>query len=445
MKSLRTHLGAAALVAAALGLGGIEMASAQPQPPGAAPAGAAPGARAGGGQRGGGGGARPQLPPLGDGPWDYQTEKQKIHVTVVTKGLDHPWGMAFLPDGGMLVTERPGRLRLVKKDGTLDPTPIGGLPKMRAAILGGLMDIALHPQFARNHWVYFTYSKPDKDKDFIATTAVARGKYDGGAMLTDVQDIFVADSWYGSEEAGKNNRCCGQGPADGSYGSRIAFDKAGFLFVTIGDRNWGEKAQDPTSHMGKIVRIKDDGSVPKDNPFVGKEGYKPDIWTLGHRNPLGLVFNSKGELWESEFGPRGGDEVNKIEKGKNYGWILVTNGWHYDRDAKDDTKRGGDLGKNNVPGMTDPVLYFVPSINPGNLVFVDSKKFPEWRGNMLMATMTRSLLRATFDKDGKPTGQEKMLTDLNQRLRDVRQGPDGLLYVLTDETAGAMLKIEPAK
>jgi len=338
----------------------------------------------------------------------------------------------------MLVTERPGRLRVVRKNGALDPTPIGGLPKIRAAVIGGLLDVALHPQFARNRLVYFSYSKPDAQNEALATTAVARGKWDGGSTLTEVKDIFVADSWYSGEIAGKNNRCCGQGPADGSYGSRIVFDKNGFLFITIGDRNWGEKAQDPSSHMGKIVRVRDDGSIPKDNPFVGKEGYKPDLWTIGHRNPLGLTIHPvTGELWETEFGPRGGDEVNKIEKGKNYGWILVTEGEHYNGEP---TK----LGKHGVAGMVDPVLFWVPSINPGNLAFYEAKKFPDWRGDMLMATMTRSLVRATFDKSGKPTGQEKMLTELGQRLRDVRVGPDGLVYLLTDETGGAMLRIEPA-
>jgi glucose/arabinose dehydrogenase len=339
----------------------------------------------------------------------------------------------------MLVTERPGRLRVVRKNGALDPTPIGGLPKIRAAVIGGLLDVALHPQFARNRLVYFAYSKPDAQNEALATTAVARGKWDGGSTLTEVKDIFVADSWYSGEIAGKNNRCCGQGPADGSYGSRIVFDKNGFLFITIGDRNWGEKAQDPSSHLGKIVRVRDDGSIPKDNPFVGKEGYKPDLWTIGHRNPLGLTIHpATGELWESEFGPRGGDEVNKIDKGKNYGWILVTEGEHYNGEP---TK----LGKHGVSGMVDPILFWVPSINPGNLAFYEAKQFPAWRGDMLMATMTRSLVRATFDKSGKPTGQEKMLTELGQRLRDVRVGPDGLVYVLTDETGGAMLKIAPAK
>jgi len=444
VKTLRSTVeGAALLAAVCVALGSARSASAQPAGAAAAPAqapagGAAPAPRPQGAQ-GGAGGGRPQTPALGDGPWDYATEKEHIHVSVVTKGLDHPWGMVFLPNGDMLVTERPGRLRVVHKNGSLDPTPIAGLPKIRAAVIGGLLDVTLHPKFAQNRLVYFSYSKPDAQDETLATTAVARARWDGGSTLTEVKDIFVADSWYNGQMAGKNNRCCGQGPSDGSYGSRIVFDKDGFLFITIGDRNWGERAQDPSVHFGKIVRVRDDGSVPKDNPFVGKEGYKPDIWTLGHRNPLGLTIDQlTGQLWESEFGPRGGDEVNKIEKGKNYGWILVTEGQHYNNDPVK-------LGNHGVASMQDPVLFWVPSINPGNLVFYSGKKFPAWKGDMLMATMTRSLLRATFDKSGKPTGQEKMLTDLGQRLRDVRQGPDGLVYVLTDETAGAMLKIEPGK
>lgn len=375
--------------------------------------------------------------PLGDGPWEFQTEKQKIRVRVVTKGLDHPWGMAFLPNGDVLVTERQGRLRVVR-NGVLDPTPIAGLPKIRAAVIGGLLDVALHPRFAENRLVYFSHSKPDAQQEHLATTAVARARWDGGPALTDVRDIFVADAWYSSDIAGKNDRCCGQGPADGSYGSRIAFDRDGFLYVTLGDRNWGEKAQDPSSHMGKIVRLRDDGSVPADNPFVGREGYKPDLYTLGHRNPLGLTVHPvTGEIWSTEFGPRGGDELNRIQAGKNYGWILVSEGTHYNDEP-------AARGKNGVPGFEDPVLFWTPSINPGNLVFVASDKFPGWRGDMLMAAMSRSLVRASFDAFGKPVAQERLLTELGQRLRDVREGPDGFIYVLTDETTGAMLKIEPA-
>jgi len=244
--------------------------------------------------------ARPgPVDTLGAGPWDLKSELAGIHVTVVTKGLDHPWGMAFVPGGDILVTERPGRLRVIRK-GVLDPTPIGPLPPIRAAVLGGLMDITLHPDFARNRLIYFVYSKPGAEEPAKATTAVARARWDGGSTLTDVKDIFIAEPWFGGKDAPKG--CCGQGPSDGSYGSRMVFDKAGFLFVTLGDRNYGEKAQDPSSDWGKIVRLKDDGRVPSDNPFVGKAGYRPEIYTIGHRNPLGLTIDpATGELWSTEF------------------------------------------------------------------------------------------------------------------------------------------------
>ncbi|MDB5688303.1 MAG: hypothetical protein JWL91_179 [Sphingomonas bacterium] len=378
--------------------------------------------------------SRPPVMLLGDGPWDEATERQKIHVSVVTKGLDHPWAIAFVPGGDMLVTERDGRLRVIR-GGVLDPTPIAGLPDILRGGLGGLMDIALHPNFARNRLVYMTYSKPGATVRDESTLAVVRARWDGGATLTDVRDIFVADAWYGAAPLPK--RCCGQGPASGSYGSRIAFDRKGYLYITSGDRNYGERVQDPSNHFGKILRLKDDGSVPKDNPFVGKPGYKPEIWTIGHRNPLGLFFHPKtGELWETEFGPRGGDELNRIERGRNYGWIDVTQGAHYNGEPAKSVK--------GVAGMADPVLTWAPSINPGNLIFYTGNRFPGWKGDMLMPTMTRSLLRVTFN--GKsPAGQERMLTGLKQRLRDIRVGPDGNLYVLTDEAAGAVLRIQPGK
>ena len=379
---------------------------------------------------------RPRAEPLGDGPWELDTELGPIRVSVVSQDLERPWGMAFLPNGDMLVTERPGRLRVIR-DGVLDPVPIAGLPAIRAALIGGLLDIALHPDFDQNRLIYFAYAKPDPGEPALATLAVARARWDGGATLADVEDVFVADAWHSAAIAGSIERCCGQGPADGSHGGRIVFDADGLLYITSGDRNWGEKAQDPSSHLGKIVRIRDDGTVPADNPFLGRDGYKPGLYTLGHRNPLGLTIHPvTGELWSTEFGPRGGDELNRIEAGKNYGWILVSEGAHYNEEPTA-------LGASSVPGMQDPVLYWVPAINPGNLVFYAGEPFPAWRGNLLIATMSRSLLRASFDAAGHPVAQERMLTELGQRLRDVRQGPDGLVYVLTDETAGAMLRIEP--
>ena len=379
-------------------------------------------------------GRAPAVDTLGDGPWDLKTEQGMVHVSVVTKGLDHPWGMAFIPGGDILVTERAGRLRVVRK-GVLDPMPLGPLPEIRARSLGGLLDIALHPNFAQNHWIYFTYVKPGAEDPAHATTAVGRARWDGGSTLTDVKDIFVADAWFGGNGAPKG--CCGQGPADGnSHGSRLLFDRAGYLYVTSGDRNYGELAQDPSTDIGKILRIRDDGTIPPDNPFVGKAGYKPEIYTIGNRNPLGLALHPvTGEVWESEFGPRGGDEVNLIKPGKNYGWIIVTKGEHYN----------GEPSEKSHAGMEDPVLHWEPSINPGNLIFYNGTKFPQWKGNLIMGTMSRSVLRATFDDKGNPTGQERMLTELKQRFRDTREGPDGFIYLLTDETFGALLKLEPGK
>jgi aldose sugar dehydrogenase len=427
MRLIGSRIVASAVAAVSLVLIGSVFIQAQESE--ADPARAAPPQRAGGGAFG-------APPPLGDGPWELETEKGPVRVTVVTKDLERPWALVFLPDGNMLLTERPGRLR-VMRDGVLDPRPIEGLPAIRAAVIGGLLDLALHPDFEQNGLVYFAYSKPDTEEPSLATLAVARARWDGGYALEDLEDVFVADAWYSPQIAGSNDRCCGQGPADGSYGSRIIFDDDGYLYITVGDRNWGERAQDPSTHLGKIVRIHDDGRVPEDNPFMDEEGYLPDIWTLGHRNPLGLTIHPETrELWSTEFGPRGGDELNLIERGKNYGWMLVTSGAHYDGTPQA-------LGTDSVPGMEDPVLAWTPAINPGNLLFYYGERFPEWRGDMLMAAMSRTLLRASFDHAGNPTGEERMLTELGQRFRDVRLGPDGYIYLLTDETAGAMLRIEP--
>ena len=415
-------------MAAAVGLFAYGAAAAQDAPPAAAPAASAPAPAA---RR-----APPPEPPLAEGPWDLQTEKGKIHVAVVTRGLERPWAMAWLPNGDMLVTERPGRLRIVRK-GVLDPNPIGGLPPIYASGLGGLMDVALHPNYAKNHLIYFTYTKEDPNLKDQSTLVLGRAKWDGGPALTDFKELFVADMWYGHPPLPV--RCCGQGPATGSYGSRLQFDKSGHLFMTSGDRNYGEMVHDQSNDWGKLYRFNDDGSIPKDNPFVGMAGHKPEIWTTGHRNGEGLFFdNTTGKLWESEFGPRGGDEVNLIEKGKNYGWIEVTQGAHYNGEPA--------KGIKNVPGVVDPILTWpAPSTNPGNLVIYHAAKLPFWNGDLLMGTMSRSVLRASFDAQGNVTGQERFLTELKQRFRDTRVGPDGLVYLLTDEPEGALLRIEPAK
>ena len=418
-----------AVAAGLMAYGGA--ASAQNAPAAAAPA-AAPAAAAPAARR-----APPPEPELGAGPWDLPSAKGMVHVSVVTKGLERPWGMVWLANGDMLVTERAGRLRVIRK-GVLDPTPIAGLPKIYASGLGGLMDIALHPNYAKNHLIYFTYTKEDPNLKDQSTVVLGRAKWDGGPALTDVTELFVADMWYGAQKP-LPTRCCGQGPATGSYGSRIQFDKAGYLFMTSGDRNFGEMVHDQTNDFGKLYRFNDDGSIPKDNPFYGMAGHKPEIWTTGHRNGEGLFYdNATGKLWESEFGPRGGDEVNIIEKGKNYGWIEVTQGAHYNGEAA--------KGIKNVPGVVDPILTWpAPSTNPGNLIIYHGNQFPQWKGDLLMGTMSRSLLRASFDAQGNVTGQERFLTELKQRFRDTRVGPDGNLYLLTDEPDGALLKVEPAK
>ena len=389
--------------------------------------------------RGGGRGPAP-TDTLGTGPWDLGTGRGRVHVDVVTKGIDHPWGIAFLPDGGMLVTERPGRLRVVKTGG-LDPTPIGPLPQMLATGLGGLLDVALHPRFAENRLIYLAYSKPGQGQG-NATTAVFRARWDGGTTLTAGRDILVADAYHGGPGTGPGSGDGSLGPASGSYGSRLVFDRNGFLFVTLGDRNIPPKAQDPGSHIGKILRLRDDGSVPPDNPFAGRTGYKPEIYSLGHRNPLGLAINPiTNEMWSTEQGPQGGDELNLIQAGKNYGWPRVSLGRNYD---------GTRVGEGfSAAGYEEPVVYWVPAIAISGLTFYSGDKFPQFKGHAFVGGMRNNtgqhIQRVQFNAQGLPTGRELMLQDLRQRIREVKQGPDGFLYALTDETFGAVLRIEPPR
>ena len=364
----------------------------------------------------------PPPPPL---PQTFFTSETPIRVTPVVTGLSHPWSLAFLPDGNILVTERQGRLRIIRK-GVLDPQPIAGVPAVRAVALSGLLDVALHPRFAENRLLYLAYSKAREDN--LTTTALARARFDGTALM-DVKDIFVANNWTKSTT---------------NYGGRIAFDRAGFLYLTVGERQEHERAQNGNDHGGKVLRLRDDGSVPPDNPFVGKAGYQPEIYSLGHRSPQGLAVHPEtGAVWENEHGPLGGDELNIVLPGRNYGWPLVTFGTWYDGEKVSDATARADL--------EPPFVYWVPSIAISGLAFYTGDRFPAWKGNVFVGAMfegrtrgTGHLQRITINEKGRPIQREPILTELRQRIRDVRQGPDGLLYVLTDEDNGALLRIEPA-
>jgi glucose/arabinose dehydrogenase len=359
------------------------------------------------------------LSPSPAGAQTIKTQEHAVRVVRVTEGLDHPWGLAFLPDGRMLVTERPGRLRIVGKDGRLDPQPVSGLPQIAATGQGGLLDVALHPRFADNGLVYFSFTARG---DTGVGTEVARGKLSGN-RLEAVQVIFR------------------QAPKGGSgvhFGSRLVFDRDGYLFVTLGERGERERAQKPDDHAGSVIRLHDDGRVPKDNPFVGKPGWKPEKYDLGHRNQQGAALHPQtGLLWTHEHGPQGGDEVNIIRAGVNYGWPVITYGVEY----VIGTKIGEGTHK---AGMAQPIHYWVPSIAPSGMAFYTGDKFPRWRGDLFVGALKDEMLvRLKFDGE-KVVREERMLKGLLGRIRDVRSGPDGYLYLLTDESNGVLARLEPA-
>lgn len=365
---------------------------------------------------------------LGDGPWVLDTaEQHKIKVSIVAGGLTNPWSLAWLPNGDMLITERPGRLRLLRKDGVLDPTPISGVPAVKAQRLSGLMDVVLHPRFAENRLVYLTYNKGRADG--MLATVLARGRLDGMA-LTDVKDLFVAEPWW-----------------DGAGGSasRIVFGRDGMLYMTTGSGGGANFAQgqEKNIHKGKILRLRDDGTVPKDNPFVNDTSFRPEIYTWGHRNSLALIVHPvTGELWNSENGPNGGDEVNIIKGGKNYGWPAVSMGRSYE---------GPWQGRFEKDGMEGPLVYWMPAVAAAGMAIYTGDRFPAWKNNLFIGAMrvgeipnTGHLERVVFNEKTEEIRRESLLWELRQRIRDVRQGPDGLLYLLTDENPGALLKIEPS-
>jgi glucose/arabinose dehydrogenase len=411
----------------ALVLGGaVDYAAAQP-----------PGGRRGGGPPGGG----PETgmntrPPNGQGQkpaFANQTrapeKKANVAFDVVTvaEGLQNPWGLEFLPDGRMLVTEKPGRLRIVTPDGKMSE-PVAGLPAVDARGQGGLLDVALDPAFQKNGLIYWSFSEPQQNME--NNTAVARGRLVDGAAprVENVQVIFH------------------QRPSLAStlhFGSRLVFGRDGTLFVTMGDRSVTPgrmQAQNMDSLIGKIARINPDGSIPKDNPFVGKEGVLPEIWSIGHRNIQGATLHPEtGELWEVEHGTRGGDELNVVRKGKDYGWPTIAYGIEY---------QGGQItgGIQAREGMEQPRYYWDPVIAPGGMTFYTGSLFPEWRGSLFIAGLgSMNLVRVTMEGENV-VGEERLLQDLQpqrERLRDVVQGPEGALYVLTDGAKGRLLKLTP--
>jgi glucose/arabinose dehydrogenase len=364
------------------------------------------------------------VPPLGEGPWIFDTaEQHKIRVSVVARGFSHPWAIAFLPDSGMLVTERPGRLRIIR-DGVLDSHPISGVPEVRTDGNGGLMDVAVHPNFSENGLVYLTYTKPVENG--WGAPALSVGKLADGS-LSDVHDLLVTEAYEGN--SGLNGR--------------VALGRDGKVYMSTGGRV-GDAAQDPMSLRGKVLRLEADGSMPADNPFLNRLNYRPEIYTLGHRNTLGLMLHPQtGEIWQHENGPNGGDEINILLPGRNYGWPIVSFGRYYS---------GNRVNEHPTrEGLESPLLVWLPAIAASGMAVYTGDQFPAWKGNVFIGSLrmggipgTGHLQRIVFNERTEEMRRELMLTELKRRIREVREGPDGFLYILTDEEDdGALLRIEP--
>jgi glucose/arabinose dehydrogenase len=350
----------------------------------------------------------------------FESSAGQLEVQTVATGLVHPWALAFLPDGKMLVTERPGRMRIVSSEGQLSP-PLKGVPDVWATGQGGLLDVVTDSGFAQNRTIFFCYSERTSGG---GRTAVARAKLnEGSGRLDETKVIFRQE---GPLSSGNH------------YGCRFAQASDGNLFVTLGDHfSYRDEAQSLANHLGKVIRIAPDGSAPSDNPFVGREGAKAEIWSYGHRNEQGLAINpANGELWEIEHGPRGGDEVNVIAKGKNYGWPVIGFGIDYSGSKiHDATARDG---------MEQPAKYWVPSIAPSGAAFYSGKLFPKWNGSLFTGALAGKMLVRLQLNGNSVTGEERLLQNLHERIRDVRQGPDGALWLLTDNSAGRILRVSPA-
>ena len=352
------------------------------------------------------------------------TQEHRVRVVTVASGLEHPWSLAFLPDGRMLVTERPGRLRVLTKDGRLDPKPVEGLPRVDPQGQGGLMDVVPHPEFARNGWIYWTYAqRGDGGRN---GTELARGKLAGSAGNYRMEQVQVLLRMQPKSSAGQH------------FGSRLVFDRDGALYMTLGDRGEKENAQDLADHRGKILRLTDDGKPAPRNPFVERSNARPEIFSYGHRNVQGAALHpGTGELWVAEHGPQGGDELNLVRAGVNYGWPVITYGVNYGIG----TKIGEGTSK---PGMAQPQKHWVPSPALSGMAFYQGDKFPRWKGDLLIGALRgQALIRVRLDGE-RVVSDEFLLKGTLPRVRDVRVGPDGFVYLLGDQSDGALLRLEPA-
>jgi aldose sugar dehydrogenase len=366
--------------------------------------------------------AEPQLGENGnDGAPNGADDATATHdytVNELVTGLEHPWSMAFLPGGVLLVTERPGRIRLVR-DGVLRPEPVEGAPTAMAGGQGGMLDIVAHPDFGSTRLVYISYSKAVSGG---RTTAVARARWEND-RLEGLEDVLVAAA---------------AGTAGQHFGSRIAFDGDGYMYVTIGDRGTPERAQNRDDHAGVTLRLHDDGRVPGDNPFVGQDGVRPEIFTYGNRNPQGMAVHPEtGEVWQNEHGPRGGDEINIVRAGENYGWPLYRYADHYDGRAIPDYDPAGDV--------VLPLVDWTPALAPSGMAFYTGDRFPNWRGSVFNGGLASQQIRRVVFDGTEAVHQETLLADYGARIRDVREGPDGYLYFLTDGPNGVLGRLEPAQ
>lgn len=346
----------------------------------------------------------------------FNSEHHRFQLDTLATGLEHPWSMAFLPDGEILITERAGHLRRVV-DGRLLSEPVTGLPEITASGQGGLLDLALHPEFSENRWLYFSYAHGNSAG---LTTRLARGQYEAG-RLTNVEVLFDAAPRL---------------PGGRHFGSRIVFDDAGYLYLTVGDRGQDDRAQALSSHMGTTVRLHDDGQVPADNPFVGQTNALPEIYTYGNRNAQGMTLHPVDRtVWQTEHGPRGGDEINLIRSGLNYGWPRVTHGINYNGTPITDLTE--------KDGMESPLLHWTPSIAPSGMAFYTGELFPNWQGDLFVGALAGQKIQRVRFNGTEVVAQEDMLTNFNTRIRDLRNGPDGALWLLTDERNGRLIRMVP--